>query len=168
MQPDSMGIKHSQYLCMGVCNDDGQKRDASFVDGQPQAMIVRNLGSLHMSAAKELAAANQELFKSANITDIINNLYKMAEQSMPDNSLAFYQKIGTPKWACQAPKPLLKGGAGAVAPLGTWEEPDNLSKGSVVVRGVVIGGDKMIRGVRGAAPVPAPAKANQAAGRRMR
>lgn len=52
----------------------------------------------------------------------------------------------------------------AVAPLGTWEEPDNLGKGSVVLRGVVIGGKKMqqVGGARARnAPAAAPAKAKQ-------
>lgn len=55
-----------------------------------------------------------------------------------------------------------------VAPLNAWEAPDNLSKGSVVVHGVVIGGEHMKRKEGGRqGPTAAPAKAKQAAGRRL-
>lgn len=153
---------------MGVCNDDNQRNAAGYRSSRsPQFMTQRTMGSLHVSAANEMAADNRKLFENSGVYSIIASFKELAGKAMPDGSHNFYQSRFTPKFLCNAaqPKQLLKAGAAGVAPLTAWEDADNLSKGSVVVRGVVIGGDKM-QPIKSAAPAPAPAKA-KAAGRRL-
>ena len=133
----------------------------------PNTMSLGNLAELQASAALQMTVDNKQLFESAGIYSVITSLQDMASQSMPADSFGFYQQVMTPKWLCNATKPpLMMTGAAptqAVAPLGTWEEPDNLSKGSVVVRGVVIGGKKAAAARAKAAPAPVQAKAATAA-----
>ncbi|NBU64543.1 MAG: hypothetical protein EBS29_08600 [Chloroflexia bacterium] len=169
MKPNTLPSRHTEHLCMGVCNDDNQKRDTGYSTAPADTVTTKTLADLHMAAAKEMAADNQKLFTNAGVYSIIASLKAMgADKAVPDGSHAFYQQRYTPKWSCNAPSntpPLLMGGA----PQAPVEEPNNLSGGSVVVHGRVIR-MKNVKAPAAKAPAAAPAKAKAAApssGRRL-
>lgn len=124
---------------------------------RPDLFAVTTFNAQARSAASPLAAKNQKLFENAGVYSIIKTLGDMATAPniMPPGSFKAYQDQFTPRLACTGPKPTL--GATAIKPLGTWEAPDNLSKGSVVLKGVVIGGEAMQRVAAGNAPQAAVA-----------
>lgn len=153
LPPGSSG--NANKLCTCDCSDDG-KRAACQVqsDIYQQASVNQTL----LAAARTLTDRNMQLFNVSGVLGIVKTLRGMSQLDpvMPPDSFKLYQNIYTPNFTCSmsnaSATPVLVAGSegNTVAPLGTWEESQNLRDGSVVLRGTLIGGERMLRLEEGA------------------
>lgn len=167
-------LGNAEKLCADDCSTPDMQNQLNV---RGDLYTIDSADNLMARAADQLKAKNKRTFENGGVYRVIEALRTMSTMSMPEGSFKSYQDQYTPRLAC---KPVLRRAANvtaAVAPLGTWEAPDNQLKGSVVLRGKVIGGEGMQRvagverrdgGAAAAAPrAAAPKAAAPRAARRL-